>query len=241
MENAITSLQDLRKWFESKETPYYTLYIGRGTNQNMVLHRQRNEMSPQEAWMQIENDVKISSYGGGVFTLVTREDVKKENILNGKVYVAINTADNPQHRMNGINSPQIGQDAINKAVTDALEVYDLKRKVEELENEIEAVQNQSFFERIGNRLSEHPELPQLCEAILMRFLGPSVQQPGATTIHGMPKQSGTIEESIERIQKVFPDPTAFIHGLSSWVEKHPEMAKQIFEEQILMHNEQGDN
>lgn len=239
IQNAITNLEDLRKWFESKKTPFYTLYTGRGVSQNMVLHRQRNELSEEEAWMEIEHFVTISSYGGGVFTLVTREDKNKENILNGKTLIAINQPGMQNAGIAGINSPQIGQDAINKAVNDARQQWELEKRVEELEHSLDQSQNSTFWDRIGNRLAENEQLPQLCEALLMRFLVPSGQQQPSPSagVHGIPGQKASLEESMQKLSTVFADPEELIHRISNWVEQHPEFAKQIFEEQILMNNE----
>ena len=81
MENAITSLQDLKAWFISAESPFFTLYRGTEVKQGNTVAKNDVTSDMTQAWALLEKQITSLSKHGAVIFVHARK--KNDNTTTG--------------------------------------------------------------------------------------------------------------------------------------------------------------
>lgn len=251
LRTAITSLENLRQWWEvDNKSPYWTLYRGsRSSKGTDVIARNDTLDDHETSWDMLEQMISINSQEGGEFTIL-RTDKPKGN-FGPKVVVILSHAPAYQGApsVSGIpglpfvaGSPQGIQAYIADEVKKERHSWELEKKVEDLEAAINAKQEGSLFERAINKLIETDKIGNLLEIIIAKAMGPTgAPQMSHVAVSGMPgaSQADTptnqfqydtvrVANAMERIRVYFPDIHETLEKLANYIETNPEMAKTIF-------------
>lgn len=242
---AITKLDDLQTWWEAdQDRPYWVLYRGtRGGKGADII--QRNDVIDDiaESWDTLATAITINSHQGGEFT-INRADKPRANYGN-KAVVVLSQAPSQASIAGYPGMPFIGggndiQSYIAGEIEKEREKWDLAKKVEDLEAAINAGQEGGPIERFLNKLMESPKIDGILDVVLSKVLAPG-QAPQAShvAVSGAPGAQASeqfmydterVAGALERIRAHFPNIHETLDQLADFIERNPEMAKNLFKQ-----------
>lgn len=229
MTNAVTSLDNVESWFKNLASPFYTLY--RGKTKRIVLRQETPDIPVDEVWESLRDVMKMQSAYGASFTLMVT-DRPKGNVPMGEILISLN--ENQLPGIGGVpmsqnfspTTPYIGEAGIQKIKEEAKKEWDMLRRIEDLEDELEA--KVSPVERYFSSLLENGTLDNLVTMVAAKFIAPSPQ----AGIQGHPNPTtSSLETSLVRMQSVIPDIDTFMDNFSKWAVENPEQAASFFSPQ----------
>jgi len=255
----ISNFDDLRTWFLDAKTPKFTIAAGDIASRKYVYKQEDPLMNEEEAWNLLEERLRLFAGNGGTFSvhLPTKSGGNGWTMLFRLPQEQTGAA-----AMNGVGNAGMYGGNVNsyiaEKISDKLEVYELRRKVQDLENEID---NQgSWLERLFNRLSEHPNFDptalteKAIDTIGAIFAQMAPKNASSVSLSGFPSASSTgaaevreatdeeiqaqgerIGEALQRVATLLPDidVAALLEGLANYIEKNPQMARMIITQQIM--------
>lgn len=238
---AMTSMESIRTWWEADpERPYFSLYRGtRGTKPSDIIIRNDTLGELEPAWEMLEQMLTINSGEGGEFTILRTDKPKSNYGMKGVVVLSHATATPAIAGIPGM--PFIGaghniQTYIAGEIEKEREKWDLAKKVEDLEAAINAGQQGSWLDRIGEKIIEGDTLNNLVNLIVAKLMpqAPKASHvavsgaPGAATDDQFQYDTERIASALERIRAHFPDVHGTLDRLADFIDRNPEMAKNLF-------------
>ncbi|NOX64630.1 MAG: hypothetical protein GXO85_02245 [Chlorobi bacterium] len=239
---AYNCIGDLKEWFFRQNKPYWILWNSIAPISSLKINfRKDSNMdieSVEESWNILEQSISNTGRYGGDFTI--KIDTNKR--MNNSMFATLSLSINGVSGINGFPSAQGAQVAgyVTKEQFDTWKSeYENKRRIEDLESELEEVKHGSDMTGRFMRFAENnPDLvtklaPGAINFINGLFKGNqvpiSVQGFGDNEQKEMDKiNHDAIEESLNRIAKHFDDIPSFLITLADYIDSHPEMAKQLF-------------
>ena len=251
----IDNFQDLQDWFMDANVPKFTLAHGDISSRRYIYSQDDPAIDVEEAWEILQTKLGMFSKNGGTFT------VKLPTKNGGNGWTTLFKLPRQEAGVGGIGGGAfIGgnvEQYIAEKISDKLENFELRRKVEDLEAQMTA--QGSFMERIVNRITEHPNFDPVAladklvtavsgiiTAVSVKNGGPSVGLSGFAPAYSGPTARQAANESTEevseriagalgRIATIFPDINLadLLDGLADYVEKNPEMARMLLINQIM--------
>jgi len=251
MASYISDFDALRTWFMDAGTPKFTIAHGNNFDSRRYAFAQTDVgMDIEEAYQLLEDRLKLFGSNGGTFVV----NLPTKNGGNGwKTLFKIEGSGKPG--IGGIGSAggyYMGEkrveDYIAEKISDKMENFELRRKLEDLEA---AIDNQgNFFERIINRITEHPNFdPTVVADKLIDGIGAiftrstnktSVGLSGfpagdvrpetpASTQADIDAQGQRIAQALGRLADAFPehDLGDLLTGLADYIENNPGMGKML--------------
>jgi hypothetical protein len=255
----IDNFRDLRNWFMDGNVPKFTIAHGDISSRRYV-YQQDEVIDVEEAYEQLEEKLNMFAKNGGTFTV----KLPTKNGGNGWTIMFKLPRAEGSAGAGGIGATgafiggQGVEHYIAEKISDKMENFELRRKVEDLEAAING--QGSLLERVFNRIAEHPNFDpgaladKLLSTVSGIFTAMAVKNgAGANvglsgfggTTGGPDPNTGTPEEmeamsqrigmALERIAAVFPEVNIadLMSGLAEYVEKNPEMARMLLVNQIL--------
>ena len=249
----ISSFDHLRTWFMDAGTPKFTIAHGNNFDSRRYAFSQTDPaMDIEEAYELLEERLRLFGSNGGTFVV----NLSTKNGGNGwKTLFKIEGAG--KSGISGIGSAggfYLGEkrveDYIAEKISDKMENFELRRKLEDLEA---AIENQgSFFERIINRVTEHPNFDptlvadKLIDGIGAIFLRGNSTNKTSVGLSGFPAgnvrpetpastaddvegQGVRIAQALQRLADAFPehDLGDLLTGLADYIENNPGMAQML--------------
>jgi hypothetical protein len=241
---ALRTVQDVKEWFYEMKMPSWSIWNG-FTKETKERAAFNDDISDLDAsWDQLENHLKRKVSSGGRLTIYVCPKYGNPNgvteylDLPGTGVNAIQGL--PVHDPYSIAGKPI--DAyIAEQVNSKIDDFKKDQKIAELEAALEAKNEGSGLAKLGNKLIEELPIDQLVMAAINYFMGN--KQPSAA-ISGISvkddqqnnhseemeltdEQAATINEALGRIMMTFPDIPGFLTKLAQWIEKNPDMAKNL--------------
>lgn len=249
----IDNFVDLENWFMDANVPKFTLAHGDLSSRRYIYTQDDPGVEVEEAWEMLREKLAMFAKNGGTFT------VKLPTKNGGNGWTTLFKLPRTENAgMNGLGGgAYVGGNVeayIAEKISDKLENFELRRKVEDLEAEM--ANQGSLLERIVNRITEHPNFDPtaLADKLLNAVAGivgamgakkgPSVSMSGfpgdaqaAATAAATDEteMSERLSIALGRIAQTFPDINLaeLLEGLALYVEKNPEMARMLLINQIL--------
>lgn len=256
MANAyISDFEALREWFMEAKTSKFTIAHGSDFSSRRYAFNQDDALMEQEdAWDLLEEKLRLLGANGGSFVI----NLPTKNGGNGWKMVFKLASPASGDRRAGIGNTGSGtyigekrvEDYIAEKINDKMENFELRRRVEDLEAEIES--QGSFVERLVNRITEHPNFdPTALADKLVAGIGailgnksasvglsgfPAGSQPEKPVGQQSPRTEEELEatgqaigEALERIAMAFPDLDLgeLLTGLAAYIEENPSMARML--------------
>lgn len=245
----IDNFADLENWFKDANVPKFTLAHGDLSSRRYIYSQDDPAIDVEEAWEILRDKLTMFAKNGGTFT------VKLPTKNGGNGWTTLFKLPRPEPGMNGFGGTggaYVGGNVeayIAEKITDKLENFELRRKVEDLED---AIRNQgSFVDRMVGRITEHPNfdptaivdkligaISGIVTAMSAKNGGPSVSMSGfhaENPVRQDADASNRIGDALGRIAQAFPDidMAELLEGLALYVEQNPQMARMLFTTQIL--------
>lgn len=201
--NYISDIQQLEKWFRLQNCPKWGLY--RGFHERMpersVIHKQREEqLSIDESWQIIEDQIMIHGSGGGKFTLFVPNFGAAKGV---SALFGLNLHTSMAPGISGQASPasvgMLTEVETQRRITEALEKQAMARKIEDLEA---AIGHKSNFQDILMEKVLQLDPDRIMDT-LTGFLGTMMQRPQ------VPVQMRGLEREKPAIQQPPADGTGF--------------------------------
>ena len=249
----IDNFHDLQEWFMDADVPKFTIAHGDISSRRYLYSQDDPGMNVDEAWNVLEDKLKVFAKNGGTFT------VKLPTKNGGNGWSTLFKLPRQEAGVGGIGNSFIGAGGVEayiaEKISDKLENFELRRKVEDLEAEMHS--QGSFLERIVNKITEHPNFDpaaiadKLFTAVSGIVTAMSAKNGASVGLSGFGEAptgtsphtgSATAEElsqrigmALERIANTFPDINMadLLEGLAGYVEKNPDMARMLLINQIL--------
>jgi len=245
----IDNFEDLESWFMDANVPKFTLAHGDISSRRYIYTQDDPGIDVEESWNILRDKLGMFAKNGGTFT------VKLPTKNGGNGWTTLFKLPRVEGAINGMGGSYMGggigvEAYIAEKISDKLENFELRRKVEDLQAEIES--QGSFLERIVNRITEHPNFdPTAMADKLIGAIsgivsamgakgGPAVSMSGfQETAQDAPTAGEDIGERIGaalgRISQAFPDinMAELLEGLAAYVEQNPQMARMLLVNQIL--------
>ena len=243
----LSSIDDLKKWFDLNQAgkeprPYFTLYRGYEAKNDRYILSNKEISEPEAAWELLEQTLEMYQDGGGQFRVFITD--RPAHNFGMTTYVKL-AARNPA--VAGIHGVNVAPQAfgIYGSMREMFEAeLSRERKMWEMEQEIEMMKaGQSGIgtvETIRQVFEAVPALNPLAHAIGMKILGmapasasPVAGNPApAETINGAGDAEGydydVVEPALDKMRRVFPNVEMTLDTLADWVNKNPEMARNLF-------------
>lgn len=245
----ISKMDDLQAWFElnnagKEPMPYFTLYRGFQAKPDATIYRNTEIGDQEKAWETLEDVIQAHSDGGGSFRVYI---TSKPGFNVG--FTTLLKLPSPQGaQVAGIAGAQSGmfgiygsaQEMIQAEIDRRMEVYELKRELEDMKAGNAAMSGIAQFKE----LMEYPAFNNLVQMLGMKVmgLGPHAQPaqhpqtiPGtaapADGIQGVEPEGfdyDVIEPALDKMRRVFPNVEMTLDKLADWIDKNPDQAKMIF-------------
>lgn len=167
IEGALTSIEDLKDWFLSHDTPFYTMYLGSKVDptRRSLQNDSEGKTDPQAVWSDLEYHLKRMGSNGGTFHICVK------NKESGKAPLAYATlqlapfaqkytipgnaaAMPPTPIINGVPDQKAIDKAIQEAIKAAEEKWRQEKEIESLKQELEELR-QKPKGGINGLLEEH--------------------------------------------------------------------------------------
>ncbi len=228
--------------------------------QKPYVYRQGNpELTRAESWKLLEQMIKMNASKGGDFTIYFQGTAKGTS--GSRVFFSLGRGISSPYnsQVAGVgNVPQIQNpymvgmipaDEVEKRISAALEKQKLETRIANLEA---AGEPDGFWSTVLMRIAENPNVPEtligaasnLMNVVAAKVAGLPIQMNANTQVNGTP-EAATEEtetnadeyekrcnEALGKIQYHFNDLPAFLEALSGWIEKNPDMAKSLFNQQM---------
>lgn len=242
----ISNFDDLRTWFMDAGTPKFTIAHGNNFDSRRYAFSQTDAgMEVEDAYELLEQRLRLLGSNGGTFVV----NLPTKNGGNGwKTLVKLPGGDKAGIGGVGGNSfigDKTVESYIAEKINDKMENFELRRKVEDLEAELET--QGSFLERIVNRITEHPNFdPTQVADKLINGIGAifstnkaSVGLSGFPAGSDRPEQPASnsdiddhgqrIAHALGRLADAFPehDLGDLLTGLADYIENNPGMAQML--------------
>ena len=248
----MSTIEGLREWFFSQaeelqnaESVSWRIY--RGHPKNNIDGGRGTGSTAEASFQKLQGHLEMEDWEPGEFITLR---IYKDNALtkcSEVIYRPIPKSTPYGSRVAGIGGfGAIGANPeayIAEKVSTAMEVYDLRRQVQDLQAEIE--HRQGFFERMVSTITEHPNFDP--NAIVNGIAGvisnlvPKGAQVGVQGFQNAPdhadvenEQAARITAALERLQAAFPEYSIvqLLEGLANYVDKNPILAKQLLKNVI---------
>jgi hypothetical protein len=236
-QSAYNNLEDLKAWFFANEKPLWALYGSIDENGNRLraskILENLSTRDMEESWQLLESNILSLSSRGGQYTVRVDNHSSFKVPSTAKLVLSVERHGSSINGSSSIPAGYIPSSEVEQKVSQALELYDLKRKNEDLEAALEDAQMGSGIGRLVNKVLDHDKLENILELVLLRFLGPQVQVSGVKeSTHQEAVDEGNVEmvfsQAFTQIEQVFPDVAGFMAALGNWIEANPQMAKSLF-------------
>ena len=238
----LTSMEKIEQWFDKNQLPYFTLYSGHQAGNNNVLFRNAEISDFEQAKSQLLEMLEMYTGNGGKFRLFVAYEPKKNWGLSTNIDLP---PTDPNAAASRFRNPAIqghqwqrgyGKEELTEEVQKQMMIYDLKRKVEDLEGAQHA--SIGLVDRFMENLVERPETYQVLQAVLVKIMGKfsgpqTAPQTAPIAGHDEPPANDgfdydRIEPALEKIRSVFSeDLEGTIEKLADWVTDNPDMAKNL--------------
>jgi len=240
---AMPTLEGLEKWFflqaEEGKPCGWRLYRGHRTDKTHDGGSASSDTAEQ-SWEKLRSHLENEEWEPGEFVTIR---VYKNGNTNGAgadiIYRPVPKNSYSRPGIAGIGGISGDPQAyIAQQVTKEIEIYDLRRQVQDLEQALQ--EKSSVVDRVINTVVEHPNfdpnaLINGIGSILMNLMpqraNVGVQgfgQPSAPTA-GQSSQADRIAESLERIQAHFPETPidVLLEKLADFADSNPTVAKNV--------------
>ena len=244
----LSSIDDLQAWFEMNQTaaekkPYFTLYRGYQVKQDCIIYRNTEIDDPNQAWDILEDVITRHAGGGGGFRIYITS--KPLNNLGMTTLLKLPAPAGVQPGIAGVQGVGMWgiygspQEMVAAEVEKRMEVYELKRELEDLKAGQAAMSGVEQFKQL---LADVPQLGNLLQLAGMKLLGMQPQVQPAHVAAGVPAPAEGIrgagepegydyeivEPALDKLRRVFPNVEMTIDTLADWATQNPEMARQLF-------------
>ncbi|MBK6546396.1 MAG: hypothetical protein IPG12_14160 [Saprospiraceae bacterium] len=244
MKPSIRKIDDLREWFFSMKLPFWTIWNGFGKDQKDRAAVNNDIPDLQDSWDALENHLRRKIASGGRLTIFITDKAGTSNGLTE--FLELQNSYNSQSGIAGIGSGDpnfIAGKPIEVYVAEQVDAkiagYEKDREIAELKAALAEKNQGSGIQKVFNRVADELPIQEIIMAVISKYLGS--QFVAQTAINGPPQpqadmheltqeQADAINESLIRIQVVFPDIPNFLDKLATWIEKNPEMAKTFFKQ-----------
>lgn len=248
---AMPTLEGLKEWFfmqtEPGQATAWRLYRGSQTSKQHDGGFARSE-DPESAWEKLRSHLENEEWEPGEYVTIRIYKNGNGNLNGGgsdMVYRPISKTNFSRSGIAGINGGN-DQAYIAAQVQKEIEIYDLRRQVQDLEQAMEDRQN--IGERILNTIVEHPSFDPnaLINGIgaLLSNLMPKRANVGVTGFDEQPAAAGSrrqpseaadqaerISSALTRLQAHFPDQPIenLLEKLADFVDTNPVVAKNVLQ------------
>lgn len=241
----MATIEGLKNWFFTQENPVsWRIYRG-SPNGKSADGGSATADSPEQAWEKLQAHLENEDWEPGEYVTIR---VYKNGKVNGpgsdvpfRPIQKVNTG-GWRSGISGIN--QNNESYIAQQVSKEIEIYDLRRQVEDLQGELEGRQN--VMERIINQVVEHPNFDPnaIVNGIGALFgnLFPKRAQVGvmgfdpagaAAAPHTSDEQAEAdrITSALQRLQAHFPEQSIgeVLTKLADFVDNNPVVAKNVLQ------------
>lgn len=238
-----SSIDDIREKFEELNAEQWQLYNGKAKNRpkpevkyRFLLDEYTGNGS-EESFSHLENVLNRVSLKGGNATLFIGRDDQTPVLIMPISLSSKTTTRQVAGQVAGQAGAMPGIRGFNDTLSDKLAIYDLQRKLADMENASQG----SFLERIGERVLDNisPDLLVAgITAIISKVAGVPVQMPaavqGAPTAGAQTDFTPGLDESIDRLVDAlsgsFEDEREmiqFIDKMTNTVKNNPAILKQL--------------
>ncbi|MEL6142958.1 MAG: hypothetical protein AAFU67_15220, partial [Bacteroidota bacterium] len=189
---ALTSIEDLKTWFELQNKTNWNLYRGLLTkiqNAPSIIHRQDDDtITVEESWKILEDLLGMYARGVGRFTIFVKDGKASSRGFQQHIEL-VNTSSAA-----GINghpgvSGYVPKDAIKEAITEERKKWELERRIEDMEAAMDA--NQSIGERVVDHVFNNVDINAFAPAIngLFASLAGAIPQRQPISLQGMASEA----------------------------------------------------
>lgn len=237
---AYTSVDELGEWFKERAeltgSAMWVLYhghvirAGSGSNGAKCAEQRDENQTTEESWSTLENYLRQQTRNGGQFTIY----IAKSSGLGDRAFLAVEPG--------GVGVSGFPAQYVEEKFQAWKDNYELKAEIAALKNEMQS--SQPWINQLGQQLVDSGVILPLIQGIAAKFLGASasgINGPGSQKTDNydiMPEQAESMEDSLSRIARIFPDLEGALKALADFVEKNPEMAKQLVNQAQMQSNGQ---
>lgn len=238
-----SSIEDIREKFEELSAEQWQLYNGKAKNRpkpevkyRFLLDEYR-EGGTEDAFNHLENTLnRVSLKGGNATLFIGPDDQTPVLVMPIALSNKTTTRQVAGTQVTGMNQ-QAGYRNFNDTLSDKLAIYDLQKKIADMENSSSG----SFIERIGERVLDNisPDLLVAgLTAIISKVAGVPVQMPAA--VQGAPAADqqtdftpgldDAVDRLIDALSGSFDDEREmiqFIDKMTNTVKNNPAILKQL--------------
>lgn len=237
MQGAITTLEGLRDWFYTLQTPFWTLryYKPGGTGERIALND--SESNLDGSWSMLSRCVADQSRNSRAQMQVLVYEAGKANNYKAMTNLELNGSGAALAAVAGIGTlPQPSKADIDSRIAGAVEAererWELQARIAQLEEERERPDPADKIISVVERLANTP----VGTALIARIMGVPLQPVAVSNVAGTPKGHNDSDSEEEDTFAEDIDATAEILGVSDvelaaklrkLVETNPAMAKNL--------------
>lgn len=244
----LRSLEDLREWFLEQDCPIWTVYFGETKGRHRMTEQNNKDLSVEESWEILANNLYRLTGKGKICVAVNVKGATNRSGDHEAVY-EFNEMLNGRPGIAGIGGQGsfIGstevESYVQREVEREREKWEMERRIEALEADQQA--NTPLIDRLLEENFDQVAgiATQLIQGLIQKKPPATVagfQQSGPQPSGGdrqapesQEEASERISEALQRLSATFPDVLELLEGLADFVEAQPELAKTLFENQIL--------
>lgn len=249
----ISSLEDLKAWFEHAGETRWNLYRGfkdRMANAWVLARQEQDDMPLEESWALLQNMIKISSKEGGQFTIYLPKKngwVTRVNLVNPVGDASLGALPSPY--MAGM----VTKDEIQKEIEREREKWELQRRLEDMEAALAG--HQSTADKVIGFIKENIDLNPILKMVTGAMVtkgNPELAKQMQVSIQGNPEsddqaaQQGyeydgnRVVHTLNRMRPFFQTDEDFYNYLErvgQFFEKNPQMSVAFFSNDPNVSNE----